>query len=174
MTRWLREEHADSGPAEVTMLDRDTLEAALRALPPAPPDLADRVRLRSGPGCPAVSDRDTERPPFDAPTGTRGRCGWLAHRARLIELPHAAAVSEGTLTDPGLPGHVPSATSDRAPTGVAILDAPRGVLIHHDEVATRAFAPRLSRATHALRLVPLQVDGPDAHCAVPRPTRDET
>lgn len=56
------------------------------------------------------------------------------HRARMIELLHAAEVIETLLHDPALLGHELSTRGPRGHEGVGIIEAPRGTLIHHYEV----------------------------------------
>jgi NAD-reducing hydrogenase large subunit len=56
------------------------------------------------------------------------------HWARMIELLHAAEVIERLLADPLLLGHELLASGPRQRSGVGILEAPRGTLIHHYEV----------------------------------------
>ncbi|MBL9110069.1 MAG: Ni/Fe hydrogenase subunit alpha [Myxococcales bacterium] len=56
------------------------------------------------------------------------------HWARLIELLHAAEVIEGLLADPELLGDELTASGPRQGTGIGILEAPRGTLIHHYEI----------------------------------------
>jgi NAD-reducing hydrogenase large subunit len=56
------------------------------------------------------------------------------HWARMIELLHAAEVIEGLLADPALLGEDLVASGPRATSGVGIIEAPRGTLIHHYEV----------------------------------------
>ncbi|MBI2390327.1 MAG: Ni/Fe hydrogenase subunit alpha [Deltaproteobacteria bacterium] len=57
------------------------------------------------------------------------------HRARLIELLHAAEVIERLLADDDLSGDRLVTSGPRASSGVGILEAPRGTLIHHYDVA---------------------------------------
>jgi NAD-reducing hydrogenase large subunit len=56
------------------------------------------------------------------------------HWARLIELLHAAEVIEGLLDDPDILGSALTTTGPRRTSGVGIIEAPRGTLIHHYEV----------------------------------------
>ncbi len=56
------------------------------------------------------------------------------HRARLIELLHCAEAIEGLLDDPLLGGTELIAEGERRPTGIGVLEAPRGTLFHHYEV----------------------------------------
>ncbi|MFO0729248.1 MAG: Ni/Fe hydrogenase subunit alpha [Myxococcota bacterium] len=56
------------------------------------------------------------------------------HAARMIELLHAAEVIEGLLHDPALLEGTLSRTGTRQRSGVGIIEAPRGTLIHHYEV----------------------------------------
>jgi NAD-reducing hydrogenase large subunit len=53
------------------------------------------------------------------------------HWARMIELLHAAEVIERLLADPALVGDELTATGARATTGIGVIEAPRGTLIHH-------------------------------------------
>ncbi|HXX67662.1 MAG TPA: Ni/Fe hydrogenase subunit alpha [Polyangiaceae bacterium] len=57
-----------------------------------------------------------------------------SHWARMIELLHAAEVIERLLAHPDLLGTDLVVGGARASKGVAILEAPRGTLIHHYEV----------------------------------------
>jgi len=57
------------------------------------------------------------------------------HWARMIEMLHAAEVIERLLQDDDLSGTELVAEGPRASEGVGILEAPRGTLIHHYEVA---------------------------------------
>ncbi len=56
------------------------------------------------------------------------------HRARMVELLHAAEVIDSLLRDPALLGRELSARGPRAREGVGIIEAPRGTLLHHYEV----------------------------------------
>jgi len=56
------------------------------------------------------------------------------HWARMIELLHTAEVIEDLLHDPALLGTDLVASGPRAHSGIGILEAPRGTLIHHYEV----------------------------------------
>ena len=56
------------------------------------------------------------------------------HWARMIELLHAAEVIDGLLADPALTGDELRASGPRSKTGIGIIEAPRGTLIHHYEV----------------------------------------
>ena len=56
------------------------------------------------------------------------------HWARMVELLHAAEVIERLLADPQLLGDELVASGPRQRSGVGILEAPRGTLIHHYEV----------------------------------------
>ena len=58
----------------------------------------------------------------------------LFHWARMIELLHAAEVIGELLQDPALEHGELTATGVRGTTGVGIIEAPRGTLIHHYEV----------------------------------------
>ncbi len=71
----------------------------------------------------------------------RQRCGTVAHSsfhfhyARLIELLHGLEKIEALLADPAiLDRHVRSHAGVNAPEGVGMIEAPRGVLIHHYKV----------------------------------------
>jgi len=80
------------------------------------------------------------------PLAEEARQAWLAgaggiihaplayHRARMIELLHAAEVIRALLDDPDLLAGPLTATGPRASSGVGIIEAPRGTLIHHYEV----------------------------------------
>ena len=56
------------------------------------------------------------------------------HAARMIELLHAAEVIQGLLHDPALLGEELVTSGPRQRSGVGIIEAPRGTLIHHYEV----------------------------------------
>ncbi|MBL8720150.1 MAG: Ni/Fe hydrogenase subunit alpha [Myxococcales bacterium] len=56
------------------------------------------------------------------------------HWARMIELLHAAEVIERLLADPALLGTELVTSGPRGTTGVGVIEAPRGTLIHHYEV----------------------------------------
>jgi NAD-reducing hydrogenase large subunit len=56
------------------------------------------------------------------------------HRARMIEMLHAAEVIERLLGDDALLGSELVTGGPRAVMGIGILEAPRGTLIHHYEV----------------------------------------
>jgi NAD-reducing hydrogenase large subunit len=56
------------------------------------------------------------------------------HWARMIELLHSAEVIAELLDDPDLLKNDLMASGPRATTGVGIIEAPRGTLIHHYEV----------------------------------------
>jgi NAD-reducing hydrogenase large subunit len=56
------------------------------------------------------------------------------HWARMIELLHSAEVIQDLLADPELLGDDLVATGPRGKTGIGIIEAPRGTLIHHYEV----------------------------------------
>jgi NAD-reducing hydrogenase large subunit len=56
------------------------------------------------------------------------------HWARMIELLHAAEMIQGFLADPELLGDDLVASGPRGQTGIGIIEAPRGTLIHHYEV----------------------------------------
>ena len=58
----------------------------------------------------------------------------LFHWARMIELLHAAEVIARLLDDPVLLGDQLVASGPRAASGIGIIEAPRGTLIHHYEV----------------------------------------
>jgi len=71
----------------------------------------------------------------------RQRCGGLAHSsfyyhyARLIELVHGLEKIERLLADPSiLDKHVRAHAAVNCPEGVGMIEAPRGVLIHHYKV----------------------------------------
>ena len=85
---------------------------------------------------------------IDTPRAEEARQGLLAtssdrqliqaplhyHWARLIEMVHCAERIESILHDPDLLGDQLLATGPRAISGVGIIEAPRGTLIHHYEV----------------------------------------
>ena len=78
---------------------------------------------------------EAERQAFMATLGPAVVHAPLAfHWARLIELLHAAEVIQGLLADPELLGDALTATGPRHGTGIGILEAPRGTLIHHYEI----------------------------------------
>lgn len=56
------------------------------------------------------------------------------HWARMVELLHCAEVIERLLADPALLGEELIASGPRDDTAIAIIEAPRGTLIHHYEV----------------------------------------
>jgi len=73
------------------------------------------------------------------------------HWARLIETLHAAEKMRELLNDPDLMSGERVATGTRRRTGVGILEAPRGTLIHHYDVAdddTIAMANLIVSTTH--------------------------
>ena len=78
---------------------------------------------------------EAERQAFVASLGPAVVHAPLAfHWARLIELLHAAEVIQRLLADPELLGDALTATGPRHGTGIGILEAPRGTLIHHYEI----------------------------------------
>jgi NAD-reducing hydrogenase large subunit len=56
------------------------------------------------------------------------------HWARVISMIHCAEVIKGLLFDDDLQGDDLVVTGDRRPEGVAIIEAPRGTLLHHYQV----------------------------------------
>ncbi|MCC7383353.1 MAG: Ni/Fe hydrogenase subunit alpha [Deltaproteobacteria bacterium] len=56
------------------------------------------------------------------------------HWARMIELLHCAEIIEQLLSDPDLQSTDLTTSGPRATSGVGIIEAPRGTLIHHYEV----------------------------------------
>ena len=58
----------------------------------------------------------------------------MFHWARMIELLHAAEMIGLLLDDPALQSGTLTASGPRATSGVGIIEAPRGTLIHHYEV----------------------------------------
>ena len=78
---------------------------------------------------------EAARQAFAATAGGRIVHAPLAfHWARMIELLHAAEVIADLLYDPDLLKNDLMASGPRAMTGVGIIEAPRGTLIHHYEV----------------------------------------
>jgi NAD-reducing hydrogenase large subunit len=69
-----------------------------------------------------------------APNGQMIHAPLHYHWARLVEMIHSAEVIENILRDPDLLGDQLMATGPRAISGVGIIEAPRGTLIHHYEV----------------------------------------
>jgi NAD-reducing hydrogenase large subunit len=85
---------------------------------------------------------------IDTPLAEEARQAWRAtapgqlihaplgyHWARMIEMLHSAEVIERLLRDDELSGDQLVAEGPRATEGVGILEAPRGTLIHHYQVA---------------------------------------
>lgn len=56
------------------------------------------------------------------------------HQARMIEVLHCAEMIERLLLDPDLQGHDLLTRGERQRQGIAVIEAPRGTLIHHYEV----------------------------------------
>jgi NAD-reducing hydrogenase large subunit len=56
------------------------------------------------------------------------------HWARVISMIHCAEVIKGLLFDDDLQGDDLVVTGERRPEGVAIIEAPRGTLLHHYQV----------------------------------------
>jgi NAD-reducing hydrogenase large subunit len=57
------------------------------------------------------------------------------HWARLIEILHCAEVIENLLSDPALMSHELTTTGNFSGEGIGFIEAPRGTLIHHYQVA---------------------------------------
>jgi NAD-reducing hydrogenase large subunit len=78
---------------------------------------------------------ERERREFMALGGGRPIQSTMAyHWARLIEILHSAEKMRELLPDPDLVAGEKRATGERRPVGKAVLEAPRGTLIHHYEV----------------------------------------
>jgi NAD-reducing hydrogenase large subunit len=78
---------------------------------------------------------ERERQEFKALTeGAPNNLSLGYHWARLIELVHSAEVIKRLLADPDLQSDDLVRTGTRRKTGVGIVEAPRGTLIHHYEV----------------------------------------
>jgi len=56
------------------------------------------------------------------------------HWARLIEMLHAAELIRDLLNDKSILGGELTATGQRRPVGIGVIEAPRGTLIHHYQV----------------------------------------
>jgi NAD-reducing hydrogenase large subunit len=84
--------------------------------------------------------------------GERARSMSMAyHWARMIELLHAAEMIQRLLHDPDLQGEDLVVRGERAPRGMAVLEAPRGTLIHRydvDENGQVALAHVMVATTH--------------------------
>lgn len=57
------------------------------------------------------------------------------HWARLIEMVHCLEVIEDLLNDPDLQGDQLVAKGEQQASGIGVIEAPRGLLLHHYEVA---------------------------------------
>jgi len=78
---------------------------------------------------------DAERREFlDYAGGTPMHAALAYHWARMIEMLHAAETIKDLLHDPDISGRELMATGPRGSSGVGIIEAPRGTLIHHYEV----------------------------------------
>ena len=78
---------------------------------------------------------DHERRDFMAFDGGKAALSTLGtHWARMIELLHAAETIKDLLHDDDLMGPDLLVQGERQKTGVGVLEAPRGTLIHHYEV----------------------------------------
>ena len=78
---------------------------------------------------------EKERAEFMALGGGRPIHATMAyHWARMIETVHAAEKIKELLNDPDLQGEDLVTTGKRRPTGVGIIEAPRGTLFHHYDV----------------------------------------
>ena len=88
-----------------------------------------------------VSDRistplaDAELSEFKAYTDGRPNNHTMhSHWARLIEILHCAELIKDLLNDPEILNEVDRAKVNRRPEGIGIIEAPRGMLIHHYQV----------------------------------------
>lgn len=80
-------------------------------------------------------EADTELAEFRQRFGQTPQSSFLYHYARLIELIYALERMEQLLSDPGILGtRVRAQAGVNAPEGIGIIEAPRGVLIHHYKV----------------------------------------
>jgi NAD-reducing hydrogenase large subunit len=78
---------------------------------------------------------EKERAAFMAIGGGRPIHSTMAyHWARMIETVHAAEKIKELLNDPDLQGEDLVTSGERRPTGVGIIEAPRGTLFHHYDV----------------------------------------
>ena len=78
---------------------------------------------------------DAELKEFHQRFGSPAHSSFLFHYARLIEIIYALEKIEALLTDPQiLDEHVRATAGVNALEGVGIIEAPRGVLIHHYKV----------------------------------------
>ena len=78
---------------------------------------------------------DAEMAEFHQRFGRPAHSSFLYHYARLIELLHALERIGELLNDPLiLDSHVRATAGVNAPEGVGMVEAPRGVLIHHYKV----------------------------------------
>jgi NAD-reducing hydrogenase large subunit len=80
-------------------------------------------------------EADAELTEFRARFGTPAHSAFLYHYARLIEIVYAMERIEALLDDPQiLDTHVRAAAGVNSLEGVGVIEAPRGILIHHYNV----------------------------------------
>ncbi len=92
------------------------------------------ARLNAAGRC-GTPEADAELDQYREQFGRMPQSAFLYHYARLIEALHAAERMEALLHDPEiLSTHVRAFAGVNAPEGVGIVEAPRGVLIHHYKV----------------------------------------
>jgi NAD-reducing hydrogenase large subunit len=78
---------------------------------------------------------DAELDEFRQRFGAPAHSSFLFHYARLIEIVYALEKMEALLTDPQILGdHVRATAGVNSLEGVGVIEAPRGVLIHHYKV----------------------------------------
>ena len=95
-----------------------------------------RLNVADGFGTP---DADRELAEFRQRCGTVAHSSFYYHYARLIELMHGLEKIEVLLNDPAiLDTHVRAHAPVNCLEGVGMIEAPRGVLIHHYKVDERA------------------------------------
>lgn len=91
-----------------------------------------RLNVADGCGTPKADAENTE---FHQRFGNPAHSAFLFHYARLIELLHALERIAELASDPNiLDTHVRASAGVNAPEGVGIIEAPRGILIHHYKV----------------------------------------
>lgn len=80
-------------------------------------------------------DADAELAAFRGRFGAQAQSAFLYHYARLIEITYALERIEKLLGDPAiLDKHVRAAAGVNAYEGIGVIEAPRGILIHHYNV----------------------------------------
>ena len=78
---------------------------------------------------------DSELAAFRQKYGTPAHSSFLYHHARLIEIIYAMERIEALLKDDGiLDQHVRATAGVNSPEGIGVIEAPRGILIHHYKV----------------------------------------